>query len=357
MPIRKHPESGIWWVDISAKGVPRIRRSAGTTDRKAAQEYHDRLKAELWRSGRLGEEPDHTFDEAALGMLKLAEGQSNYDAKVRHVRYWRSVLGAQTPIRSLTAGKIMQGLPTHTTNKFRKPTPLSPATKNRHLATIKRILHLAAEWGWIPRAPKLSKFEEPDKRVRWEAPATVVAMIEAMSLEWMRDISIMAVATGMREDELRSLELSHVDLRQCNAWVVAENAKSGYARAVPLNADAISVIKRRLPAAVKYVFERPPVEGRSRKISQIDSRCLKRACADVGVEDFHFHDFRHTWASWHVQNGTPLLALKDLGGWETLEMVQRYAHLAPSHLAHHANAVTFLAQPTQERKTPLVRAA
>lgn len=357
MPIRKNASSGIWWIDIRAQGVPRIRRSTGTTDRQAAQEYHDRIKAELWRSAKFGEEPDHTFDEAALGMLKLAEGQTSYDKKVLHVTYWRSVIGENTPVRSLTAGKIMQGLPTHTTNKHRKATPLEPATKNRYLATIKRILNLAHAWGWIDRVPKLSRFDEPDKRVRWEPPSVIAKVLEALTLEWMRDICLVAVATGMREDELRSLEPSHVDLPRGNAWVVSENAKSGYARSVPLNADAIEVLQRRLLKAKKYVFERPSVDGKTRKISQVDARCLRRACEVAGIEDFHFHDFRHTWASWHAQNGTPLMVLKDLGGWETIEMVQRYAHLSPSHLAHHAQTVTFWSQQDQKEKTPLVRAA
>src|SRR5699024_477461 len=45
---------------------------------------------------------------------------------------------------------------------------------------------------------------------------------------------------------------------------------------------------------------------------------------------------RHTWASWHVQNGTPLAVLQELGGWRDLKMVLRYAHLAPGHLAPYA---------------------
>ncbi len=52
---------------------------------------------------------------------------------------------------------------------------------------------------------------------------------------------------------------------------------------------------------------------------------------------FRFHDLRHTWASWHIQNGTRIEVLQRLGGWETLAMVQRYAHLAPEHLAEFAN--------------------
>ena len=58
----------------------------------------------------------------------------------------------------------------------------------------------------------------------------------------------------------------------------------------------------------------------------------KRAHAKVENENFRFHDLRHTWASWHVMNGTSLQELMDLGGWKSYEMVLRYAHLATEHL-------------------------
>lgn len=129
--------------------------------------------------------------------------------------------------------------------------------------------------------------------------------------------------------------------------------KSGYARAVPLNDDAMAVLKRRLATAITYVFERPPQKTATPiKIGQTDDRDLKRACKAIGITDFRFHDFRHTWASWHVQAGTPLMVLKELGGWETVEMVQKYAHLARSHLASYANNVTFTSSFDQEAKTP-----
>ena len=54
------------------------------------------------------------------------------------------------------------------------------------------------------------------------------------------------------------------------------------------------------------------------------------------IDDFRWHDLRHCWASWHIQNGTPLFALQELGGWQSPEMVRRYAHLAADHLAPFA---------------------
>lgn len=81
---------------------------------------------------------------------------------------------------------------------------------------------------------------------------------------------------------------------------------------------------------------------------------VNKAFAAANARGFRFHDLRHTWASWHVQSGTPLFVLKELGGWRTLEMVKKYAHLAPEHLAQYANAVMFWSeQPEVDKKKGL----
>ena len=66
----------------------------------------------------------------------------------------------------------------------------------------------------------------------------------------------------------------------------------------------------------------------------------KKALKRAHVEDFRWHDLRHTWASWHVQAGTPLNVLQELGGLSDYSMVLRYAHLAPEHLAEYANKIS-----------------
>jgi integrase len=65
-------------------------------------------------------------------------------------------------------------------------------------------------------------------------------------------------------------------------------------------------------------------------------KTLKRA----GIENFRWHDLRHTWASWLAQKGVPLSDIQEMGGWETYAMVKRYAHLLPAHLAHRAELLT-----------------
>ena len=60
----------------------------------------------------------------------------------------------------------------------------------------------------------------------------------------------------------------------------------------------------------------------------------------AGIEDFRWHDLRHTWASWHVQAGTPIHVLQELGGWSDIRMVQKYAHLGAEHLAEYAERMS-----------------
>ncbi len=51
------------------------------------------------------------------------------------------------------------------------------------------------------------------------------------------------------------------------------------------------------------------------------------------IINFRWHDLRHTWASWHVQAGTPLYVWQELAGWQTVDMVKVFAHLTVQHLA------------------------
>jgi len=193
MPIRKDKKSGIWHLDIRTPGGQRIRRSTETTDRKAAQEYHDRLKADLWRQDKLGDIPDRTFEEAAVRFLHECEGQRDYATKLRHVAYWRERFSGR-PVRSLTADDIIDALPTHQIIQGKPTEPLTGSTRNRYVFTIKRMLNLCEEWEWewIDRVPKLPRYHEPDVRVRWEPPEVIAAFIRALRLPWMRNAAIVA---------------------------------------------------------------------------------------------------------------------------------------------------------------------
>ena len=79
---------------------------------------------------------------------------------------------------------------------------------------------------------------------------------------------------------------------------------------------------------------------RGKSVKQVNTRAWKQALKRAGIENFRWHDLRHTWASWHVQAGTPLHVLQELGGWESVEMVRRYAHLSSEHLAEYVDRMS-----------------
>ena len=81
---------------------------------------------------------------------------------------------------------------------------------------------------------------------------------------------------------------------------------------------------------------------RGKPITQVSTKAWYAGLERAGITDFRWHDLRHTWASWHVQSGTPLFALQELGCWESAEKVRRYAHLAADHLAPYAERLCAL---------------
>ncbi|WAR43249.1 tyrosine-type recombinase/integrase [Methylomonas rapida] len=118
--------------------------------------------------------------------------------------------------------------------------------------------------------------------------------------------------------------------REC-AWIDAAQAKAKKPISVPLNADAMTVLRNQHGQHNIFVFT---YEGGP--IKKAGGKAWKKALKRAAIEDFRWHDLRHTWASWHVQAGTPLNVLQVLGGWASYDMVLRYAHLSSEHLKAHA---------------------
>ena len=86
---------------------------------------------------------------------------------------------------------------------------------------------------------------------------------------------------------------------------------------------------------IKFVFT-----YKGKPIEQCNTKAWRKALKRAGIKSFRWHDLRHTWASWHVQNGTSLQKLQQLGGWSSFDMVLRYTHLSSDHLKKAAERVT-----------------
>ncbi|ENM6467160.1 site-specific integrase [Morganella morganii] len=332
MPVYKRGKT--YWVDVSAPDGTRIRKTTGTADKVKAQEYHDKLKHDLWQMDKLNKQPERYFEEVVILALRDAEGQSCYVNKQIYARYFLGLFRGRK-LSSIRSEEIMNSLPDYNPKTKRR---LSGSTKNRYLAFIMRGISLAQKMGWPVGHVHTERSREPKVRVRWLEQHQAIALINSLANDWMRNVVSFALLTGARKTEILSLEWKHVDLSRRVAIITASKAKSGRGRAIPLNDDAVNILSN-IPREGEYVFGE---DGKQR--NDIYRHDFRRAMDLSGIDDFRFHDLRHTWASWHVQNGTPLMVLKEMGGWEKLEMVNKYAHLSGEHLARYSNVVTFLAQ-------------
>jgi integrase len=326
-----------WWVRFTSPSGSQIRQSAGTQCKKQAEELHDRLKSEIWRTEKLGDKPRHTWQEATVRWLEEKDQKADLLKDVGKLRWLDQILG---DCLLDEVSRDMIDLIAKT-----KKHEASASTANRYLALVRAILRAARDdWDWIDKIPHVRLSPEPKRRVRWISEEQAARLIE----ELPPHLAIMAafsLATGLRQSNVTYLRWDQVDLRREIAWIHADQSKSRKAMAVPLNADAMRVLKQQKGQSPAYVFV-----YQDKPVGRTTTKAWHAALERADIKDFRWHDLRHTWASWHVQRGTSLQELQELGGWATFEMVLRYAHLAADHLKSAASRIegTISAQPERE---------
>lgn len=356
----------VWYGSYTTPGGKRIKESLGTEDRKQAQELHDRRKAELWRIERLGDFPDVTFEEACLRWLEEKAHKKSLDADKGRIGFWLMHFEGVL-LKDISEAKIYAAVSRMTNRKAKerweqravsmakkgldigeyKPAAVSTSTKAKHLALMKALMRAAErEWKWIEKSPVIKVPQERNKRVRWLEPAEAKRLIDECP-EPLKSTVEFALATGLRRSNIVDLKWQQIDLQRKVAWIYPEESKSGRAIGVALNEMAESVLRRQIGRHNNWVFVHTESVKRNdgtttasiRKMRVDSNTAWRAALKRAGIEDFRFHDLRHTWASWLIQAGVPLSALQEMGGWESIEMVQRYAHLAPNHLTEHARQI------------------
>ena len=317
----------VYYADFVVRGV-RYRNSLATADKEEAQAEHDRLKAAAWLT--IKEPENHTFTDAVA--LWVATGKKD-DSDVYRIRAFKV---GKVKITSLPLSAITSDLLSRLLSQY------APASRNRCINLITAILNCAVRAGWIASTPNMERVKVKKGRTRW----LTFEEWDRLNLELrgnLKQMARFAVATGLRENNVIGMKWSDIDLRRRIAWVHPDETKGGEAISVPLADDAIEILREQIGQHQTHVFTHDghPVTKAS-TLSWKDA--LVRADIDVFEREdgrksstFRWHDLRHTWASWHIMNGTPIEVLQKLGGWKTLQMVLRYAHLGDGHLTSYAN--------------------
>ena len=318
-----------YYVEFTAPDGTRVRQSTGTSDKRKAQEYHDRLKAELWDLARLKQRPPRTWDEAALRWLQEKKHKKSHADDVFRIRFFTKHLRGKT--LDQVSRDMIDGIIT------RHLSHAAARSKDLYVALIRAIFRIAMrEWEWIETMPAFKLYARGTKtRVRWLTPAQAERLLKELP-EHQQDMMLFALATGMRQGNVKRLAWDQVDINRRIVMIEHDETKNNEALGVPLNGLALSVLERRRGRHEVHVFTYA-----GKPIRQVNSKAWKNALKRAGIDNFRWHDLRHTWASWLRQNEVPTWALQEMGGWKSETMVRRYAHLSAKHLQPYADQLIF----------------
>lgn len=274
----------------------------------------------------------HTLSQVLDRYEKEILPRFSDESRKPHIEFWRKRLGAYT-LADLESDVIndeklrLVNEPTHQSDTR------SPSTVNRYLATLSHALSVARkEWQWMDHNPfkGVSKFSEPRERIRFlsdEERAALLDSCKASRSPYLYPIVLLALSTGMRQGEITGLRWKDIDLVRGAATI--KNTKNSESRFVPLVGTALAELKRlskirRIETSLVFAGKNgeSPVN-----IREAWASALERA----GIEDFRFHDLRHTAASYLAMNGASASEIAAVLGHKTLAMVKRYAHVSNEH--------------------------
>jgi integrase len=324
-------------VDVRLKGFPPQR--ATFTRLTDARKWGQQTEAAI-REGRYfktAEARKHTLgdliDRYTQDVLPSKPKARNQQ---QQLEWFKSEIGAHT-LADITPAMITQCRDKLLREPSHQGTEKSPATVNRYLAALSHAFTVAVnEWGWLEDSPirKVKRLTEPRGRVRFlsEGPGgELERLLEACresSNPYLYTAFTLALSTGTRQAETMGLTWDDVDLNR--GIIILRNTKNGERRRVPLVGKAQELIKAHpqrndtpllFPSKVK---KDKPMDLRSPW-----ETALKRA----GIENFHWHDIRHTTASYLAMNGASMAEIAEVLGHKTLQMVKRYSHLSEAHTA------------------------
>jgi integrase len=324
LDLKRRPKSPYWIIRGTLRGI-RVEESTRTSDKRVAEEVRAMREAEILAQSVYGRRATATFAAAALSYLENG-GSKRFTARV--ISHFGTAPLAQIDQSALDRGA-------------KKLYPnASPSTRNRQFYAIaSAILHHAAKRG-LCALPIIERPKSTDGRIRWLTIDEADRLITACS-DHLRPLVIFILYTGARTGEALWLDWRDVDLGR--AHVQFPKTKNGDARGVPLHPRAVAALAN-LKGRTGEVFRRPDGKPYSRPRSVDDTSAgtriktaFKAACRRAGIVDFHPHDCRHTWATWHYQENRDIGGLMKLGGWKSERMVMRYAHVNVGELQHTIN--------------------
>jgi integrase len=301
------------------------------TDAKA---WAAKIESDMKAGRHFGQSKRHTFKE-------LADEYAPHAKDARRLDYWREAFGPErldaiTPARIAKERDKLLSEETDrkdaTTGELKKRTG---ATVNRYLAALSSCLSYGVkELQWLERNPieRVRKPAENKGRVRFLSDDERAALLEACRPHADLYLAVvLSLTTGARQAEIMGLRWGQVDFTR--QVISLSETKNGDRRALPLVGQALDLLRER-GRVRKLGDDRifPPTRA-AKKADCLDLRDpWTKALKAAGIENFHWHDLRHTAASYLAMSGVSLVEIAKVLGHRTLQMVARYSHLSDGHI-------------------------
>jgi len=261
----------------------------------------------------------------------------------RQLEWWRTHLGDLTlnNVSSARISELRDQLANGTVKwginlKEKETDKRSHATVNRYLAALSSAFGIAVkEWQWIDENPmrRVSKLKEPRGRVRClteeERERLLAACKDSVNPHLYMAV-VLALSTGARQQEIWGLRWPEVNFDR--GLITFTETKNNEYRSVPLKGHALELLLghskiRRSDSDLVFPSKKNPVVRHDFRDP------WNKALVLAEVEDFRWHDLRHSCASYLAMTGVPMLTIAEILGHKTLSMVKRYTHLNTEHLS------------------------
>ena len=325
-----------WYYGFMYHGV-RYRGVGGTTKSQAIRTL-DKKRTEVLNN-------EHGLQKNVTNP-RIEDFAVTYLARRQHLRFHkRDALSVKILLKYFKGQNLMSITPSCIEDYIgsRLKDGVANGTINRELTCLKRMFSLAIKWEDAQFNPvkEVDFLKEPPGRTRYLSEAEANRLIRCTS-DHIKPIIITALNTGMRLTEILSLKWNQVHIESVvNPNLELQVTKNNMKRHVPLNKDMVELLKDikmkndKKSHPSEYVFL-----GKYGNPLLSVKGPFKVALKKAGISDFRFHDLRHTFASHYVMNGGDLMSLKEIGGWSSMKMVERYAHLASDYKGKMVNRLS-----------------
>ena len=332
--LHQRANSPYWYASYTDASGKRIRRSTQTANKREAEALISKWRSESYQLKHWERQPERSFDELMLAYLQEATPHKRAPWRDRCAAVHLYEAFTESMLSSITPSVIRQ----YVAN--RKAAGAAASTINREVGLLSVACNYARQhWDWWIENPVTGcRVREPEGRARWLNRAEANALIEAAGAveqsPHLADLIRLALHTAMRRGELLGLEWNRVNLQTGLIYLEAAHTKAGVRRSVPINGEARTALLSRARFKAEHCPDARWVfcHKNGERIVEI-KRGFRSACNKAGIEDFRFHDLRHTCAAWLVTAGVPLAEVRDILGHASIQMTERYAHLAPENLA------------------------